>query len=583
MKAAHDEEETRTIETRLSHPQLYPVLEQLLSFFASLRHRLWRDLVIKSMNINELKRDYIKDFGLTARQFNSLAKELSAKELALEEIRKERLSKLATAIKSNKEAIGKAEKAIIGSEKDLKAIGTYRQKIKTWQQSSAKKQPKKPKMPASIRGKFTDQIKQEIRRKQHYIHQKKRRLNILTHKFDKLNANKSLSLCFGSKAAFKNQYHLDAEKFENHEEWLEDFRLKRSSQVFFLGSSDETAGNQTVQYDPNQQTLKLRLPNALPFVSHGTHISFDAFVFPEHLRAVFLSNLSKPGPDARKNQKTNGPLSYRLVRRINPHTLEKAYYIQVSFSVPAPEKQTELSRGAVGIDLNADHLAVTETDRFGNYLDSFILPFNLKELATEQTKAIIGDLSAVIVDHALATGKALAIEELDFEEKKKALREQVKERRTFLSAFAYAQFQKAIHSKARAQGLELIAVNPAYTSLIGAYKYQGLDISSHEKAALAIARRAQAYGEGLQVFQGTLPTQVMMSEKTEFEKGSRHVWGFYGDNRQKIRRLLIEPDIRPLLPIKRALSLAKGHPSLYQSLTVTWQERLGESLHRDSA
>ncbi len=226
---------------------------------------------------------------------------------------------------------------------------------------------------------------------------------------------------------------------------------------------------------------------------------------------------------------------------------------------------------------------MTETDRFGNYLDSFLLPFDLESLGTEQAKAIIGDLSAVVVDRARATGKALAIEDLDFEEKKKALREQGKERRTFLSAFAYAQFQKAIHSKARALGVELSAINPAYTSLIGAYKYQGLEISSHEKAALAIARRAQAYAEGLQVFQGTLPTQVMMSEKTEFEKGSRHVWGFYGDHRQKIRRLLIESDKRPLLPIKRALSLAKGHPSLYQSLIETWQERLGESLHRDSA
>ncbi len=309
MKTAHDEEETRTIETRLSHPQLYPVLEQLLSFFASLRHRLWRDLVIKSMNINELKRDYIKNFGLTARQFNSLAKELSAKELALEELRKEHLAKLATAINSNKEALSKAEKAILGYQKDLKAIAAYRQKIKTWQESSAKKPPKRPKMPAAIRGKFTDQLKQEIARKRHFIHQKSRRLSILTHKLDNLKSNKPLSLCFGSKASFKNQFHLDATEFANHEEWLEDFRLKRSSQVFFLGSSDETAGNQTVQYDPSQQLLKLRLPNAELFSLQGTHISFDALVFPEHLREVFLATLGSPGPEARKNQKNNGPLS----------------------------------------------------------------------------------------------------------------------------------------------------------------------------------------------------------------------------------------------------------------------------------
>jgi hypothetical protein len=92
---------------------------------------------------------------------------------------------------------------------------------------------------------------------------------------------------------------------------------------------------------------------------------------------------------------------------------------------------------------------------------------------------------------------------LDFEEKKKTLREQPKERRALLSAFAYSHFQKAIRSKARALGVELKQINPAFTSLIGAFKYQGLQISSHEKAALAIARRAQGYSEGLNVFQGS--------------------------------------------------------------------------------
>jgi IS605 OrfB family transposase len=438
-------------------------------------------------------------------------------------------------------------------------------------------------MPASIRGQFSERLKSEIEKDWAYIHQKKRRLGILSHKLKALDTTKQASLCFGGQAYFRHQFHLDKTEIGSHEEWLEGFRQRRSSQAFFVGSSDETAGNQTVQYDVDKKSLKLRLPNATEFEALGTHLIFESLTFPEHLCDVFYATLGKPRAEARKNQKTAGPISYRFMRRVNPNTKEKAYYIQASFGVPEAEKVTKLTRGAIGVDLNADHVAVTETDPYGNYLDSFILPFDLKHLSREQAKAIIGDLSAVIAEHAVKTGKALSIEELDFEEKKKALREQPKERRTFLSGFAYSHFQKAIRSKSRAMGVELISINPAFTSLIGAYKYQGLQISSHEKAALAIARRAQGYSEGLKVFQGTLPTQVMMSERTLFEEGSRHVWGFYGDHRQKIRSLLIETDKRPLLPLLRAISLARVHPSLYQSLIVTREKRVEEALRRASA
>ncbi len=254
----------------------------------------------------------------------------------------------------------------------------------------------------------------------------------------------------------------------------------------------------------------------------------------------------------------------------------------------APEIHPHIGRGALAVDLNADHIAVTETDRFGNYQGSFILPFDLDGLSTHQTKAILGDISALLTATAEKAGKPLVIEELDFEEKKKALRELPKERRRFLSAFAYAHFHRAVSSRARSRGIGLTPINPAYTSLIGAYKYQGLSISSHEKAALAIARRAQGYSEGLKVFQGTLsprlpfgfcfakaprPSQAMMTERLQFEGGTRHVWGFYSDHRQKIRRLLIEHDKRPLLPIATALSRAKAYPSLYQSLWVTRKQR----------
>lgn len=61
----------------------------------------------------------------------------------------------------------------------------------------------------------------------------------------------------------------------------------------------------------------------------------------------------------------------------------------------------------------------------------------------------------------------------------------------------------------------------------------------------------------------------MMPERTRFTSGPTHVWGFYSDHRLAIRKLLIEPDKRPLIPLARALSLAKEHPSLQKSYIET--------------
>jgi IS605 OrfB family transposase len=585
MKSKQSDEEARTIETRLNHPFVYSLLEELLIFFSSLRHHLWRDLIIKKGSINELKKYYISHLGLTARHFNALAKELSGKALALEESKSEQQRQLRQRIAATQGTIKKLGKKLKDTRSTLKAIASYRLRVKEAKEKALKtgKLQKKPRMPAKIRGQFSPSLIKACHELSFLLHQKKRRLTILQQKLEALGEKKSPSLCFGGKSYFRNQFNLKASGLASHGEWRETFHLRRSSSVFFLGSSDETAGNQTLQYDPLQKTMRLRLPNTPAFSAFGTHLVLDNIEFPPHLREEFYAALSQPGEGARKGQRTQSAVSYRLLRRVNPHTGEKAYYLQATFNVPAPEKQTSLGRGALGVDLNADHVAVAETDRFGNFVDSFVIPFDLKGKTSEQSEAILGDIVAVISRQAEKSSKALVIEELDFEEKKKALREQPKGRRRFLSAFAYSQFQKAIRSKARSQGIELIAINPAYTSLIGAYKYQGLNVSSHEKASLAIARRAQGYSEGLKVFQGTLPSQVMMTERTEFGLCSRHVWGFYSDHRQAIRRLLIEAKRRPFLPVVGALSRAKNHPSLHQSLLVTWESRLPETLRCVSA
>lgn len=558
-----DQSLQRTIETRLGDVTIFPILELLLSFFAGIRHRLFRDLITLNKNKNDLKSAYIRDFHLTARHFNSLALEVSALAESNAELRQDRKGDLAGKIQSVEKQVKGLQKKLKEAHGRLGQISSYRAKVKAWKEAGSKR--KKPAQPVAIRRLFRDKLLKDIAQYRHSIHQKKRHLGILQQRLEELKNSDAASICFGSKTLFRKQWNLEEAGFTSHDDWHETFTQRRSSHVFFVGSSDESAGNQTVQYNPEDKSLTLRLPTEARFAGFGKFLCIPNIEFPEHLREQFLAALGSPGDAARKNQKTRQPISYRIVRRVNENTGQKAYYLQATFVPEAPPLQTRQDLGALGLDLNEDHLALAETDRFGNLVDSLILPFDLRGLSSDQSEALIGDLSAVVVGHCLRQGKPLVIEDLDFQEKKQCLKDLPKDHRRMLSAFAYAEFKRKLHSKGRSLGVKVEEVNPAYTSLIGAYKFQGFAISTHEKAAFVIARRFLGFSENLEVFHGTRPAHGLMQEKLAFHKAPRHVWGFYADHQGKIRELYMSEKKRRLCPSVRALSLAKKHPSLFRS------------------
>ena len=88
-----------------------------------------------------------------------------------------------------------------------------------------------------------------------------------------------------------------------------------------------------------------------------------------------------------------------------------------------------------------------------------------------------------------------------------------------LSQFAYSQFYALIKAQCYRAGVELILVNPAYTSIIGKEKFsEGYGLSSHMAAAMAIARRGLGFGERLRKkAQVRSPLPVQRNRR-------RHVW-----------------------------------------------------------
>ena len=151
---------------------------------------------------------------------------------------------------------------------------------------------------------------------------------------------------------------------------------------------------------------------------------------------------------------------------------------------------TDKDLGAIGVDLNADYLAVCEADASGNCVHAFSAPLVTYGKARHQTEAIIGDAVAVVVEHAGEVGKPIVIERLDFRQKKAALEGESRRCSRIMSSFSYGKIKSYFLSRGHREGVELHQANPAFSSVIGRVKLmQRYGLSVHQAAAVVLARR----------------------------------------------------------------------------------------------
>ena len=150
---------------------------------------------------------------------------------------------------------------------------------------------------------------------------------------------------------------------------------------------------------------------------------------------------------------------------------------------------TDRRRGALGVDLNADHLAVAETDASGNYRNAWRVPLVTYGKSQRQSEALIGDAVASVVEYGRVAGKPIVIEKLDFRQKKAALEGESRKYSRMLSSFSYGKIKAYFLSRGYRQGVEVHQVNPAFYSLDD--DYMSVDINLAREAALRLRHRAR--------------------------------------------------------------------------------------------
>ena len=401
-----------------------------------------------------LKRGYLVRHGISSRFFNSVKVSLEGKVKAVQATRKVRIDGL-------KRRLAKAEKTLAKLEKKGLRL---------------------------------------------QVHHKRRRLETLRRRLRVLEVERKMGLvrlCFGSRRLWRRQYDLEANGYASHEAWLAEWRDARSDEFFVLGSRDETAGCQLCQAsiaDDGTLTLRLRMPDAL-VDGHGEHLAIQGVRFAyghEQVLAALASNADyaawrcEHGEKSARATDLGQAISYRFKRD------DKGWRVFLTTEMEDVAVVTDKRRGAIGVDpgsgpgqaLNADHLAVCETDASGNPVHALRAPLVTYGKTRHQAEALIGDAVARVVEHARRVGKPIVLERLDFRQKKAALEGQSRTYSRMLSSFSYGKTLACFLSRGHRQGVEMCQVNPAFSSVIGRVKFtERYGLSVHQAAALVLARR----------------------------------------------------------------------------------------------
>ena len=489
-----------------------------LAAYAELYGRVERTLfaeVAAGHAAASLKREYLKRFGIPARMFNGVRVSLEGKAASIREQQKLRLDSL-------RRRIARAEGQIAEAAQHGR-----------WDQ----------------------------------VHQKRRRLAKLRFRLaglkDDIDKGR-VRLCFGSKRLWRKQYHLGQNGYSSHEDWLRDWREARSDEFFVLGSRDETAGCQlcvATVADDGSLTLRVRMPDCV-VARHGKYLTIRGVRFTyghEQVLAALDSNADyarrqrEHGEKAARATSLGQAISYRFKRDA------RGWRVFATTSMMDVPVVTDKRRGAIGVDLNAGHLAVAEADPSGNYVHAFSVPLVTYGKSRHQAEAIIGDAVAGVVAYAREVGKPIVIERLDFRQKKAALEGQSRRYSRMLSSFSYGRTRAYFLSRGYREGVEVHQVNPAFSSVIGRVKFmERYGLSVHQAAALVLARRLLGRSERIPRRQVCpVGNGVHVAFTVPARKRVKHVWTYWG---------AISGQLRPALAAQHRLGKRRRRTNPVQAI-----------------
>lgn len=306
-------------------------------------------------------------------------------------------------------------------------------------------------------------LKRKLVAKKNQLNHKKQKLKNLNYQIE----HGDYKLCFGTKYLLNRDY--------------DKFVERRDGQLSFVGAKAEKAGNQLLQlsynHRNNQFDVKLRKDIGGFKDRRGSYVMGK--VHFNHHKQEIISILTN----------RNSPLSYKVIKK-NGH-----YYLYCTFEIQIDDTSfvTNSSDGVIGLDFNKGFVTLTETNQYGHMVDTDLIRYRFKRGTSTQTD--LEAIATLVKERALATGKDVVIENLNFKDTKaRTVRKEGKKYNDMLHSLAYRKFVDIMENVCYRNYIWLRKVNPAWTSWIAEQKYcPQMKLNTHTGASFVIARRGQGY------------------------------------------------------------------------------------------
>ena len=341
------------------------------------------------------------------------------------------------------------------------------------------------------------------------------------------------------------------------------WKLKRDGQAYSRGESGRF-GNRHFRVESVNSKYVLR-------VSVGPHkfVSMNLFVptkfNDEFKELVDLALQNKIIYDV------------RIIRKL---TASRKFYVIITYEAPKPALVVDFSNGAIGVDTNPLQIGLCETGLDGNPI-KFSTTFNSKMFFVKSAKRDY-EISCVInqiIEYSKQVNKGIVAENLEF---KKDEVPQLNGQRwnRIKSNFVWRKFLTKLERKCLLEGIAFKKVNPAFTSVIGYFKYSSIyGVRTHEAAAYVIARRGLGFQEklSLALYPKKRVRSLILSLLEESSLGKKfHSWRLWRKLRDNYQTVLT--DLRKSLPAPREVGeivLSNGIPLAREFLVNPILEPVG--------
>lgn len=456
---------TFTVSTRLQKDSnLVRYAERSIAEYSKIYRYAWHFYINnQTVKRSDLRNHLVAKFGILGRTANSIAFDIDGRLKSYKELKKTELSQLEIKIRKKEEKIAD----LIATIDSLK--------------------------PVVVNNVASAKQLQKYKSAKQSLYYQKNKLNKM--KQAKINlkyeiTNNIYKLGFGSKHTFDNQYRLEENGFKSHQGWYNDYIKQRDKNIFYLGSNNETQGNQLFQMSYNQDTddFAIKIRKDFGFDKDDKYL-IDVVDFK------YQKDLLKQICLAYQNKTSSTALSYRI------HRINNKWYLQVLFAIEYENYETSSQFGTIGLDYNDGFIELSETDKHGNLINQKHYDLNCHGTGNK-AKTEIEQTISNIVNYAKLKGKDISIENLNFKRTKatqsKAKGKFGKQYNSMLHNFDYRRYKDTLDNCCHRRKVNLVMVNPKNTSKIGKQKYSDrMKLSIHQAASFVIARKGQGFVDKL--------------------------------------------------------------------------------------